>query len=211
MSQAQPHHLALDAQALREAVEAHQRYLAGRSGGRRLSLTYADLSNCTLEGLDLREADFAGANFHGATLARANLSRGILFGADLRQADLRRANLGGADLTGADLAGADLSGASMKRTVLTGANLESATLDNVDMSDVLRAPPPVVYVDSRPIDQVLAEYEVYCDSGGEGGAVADFSNVDFRTMRTLKARRLPPLVPPTTTSFGLPLHRAHLH
>ena len=53
-SQAQPHHLALDAQALREAVEAHQRYLAGRSGGRRLSLTYADLSNCTLEGLDLR-------------------------------------------------------------------------------------------------------------------------------------------------------------
>src|SRR5258708_2251813 len=306
-SRAQPHHLALDAQALREAVEAHQRYLAGRSGGRRLSLTYADLSNCTLEGLDLREADFAGANFHGATLARANLSRGILFGADLREADLRRANLGradlrgaclrganlagaelpgcdlregrialqdkldgfrilrhehrpgelnyailsganlagaqmagavamssdftdanlsgaqmagakltravldGADLTGADLAGADLSGASMKRTVLTGANLESATLDNVDMSDVLRAPPPVVYVDSRPIDQVLAEYEVYCDSGGEGGAVADFSNVDFRTMRTLKARRLPPLVPPTTTSFGLPLHRAHLH
>ena len=72
-SQAQPHHLALDAQALREAVEAHQRYLNGRSGGRRLSLTYADLSNCTLEGLDLREADFAGANFHGATLARASV------------------------------------------------------------------------------------------------------------------------------------------
>ena len=70
-SRAQPHHLALDAQALREAVEAHQRYLAGRSGGRRLSLTYADLSNCTLEGLDLREADFAGANFHGATTGRA--------------------------------------------------------------------------------------------------------------------------------------------
>ena len=92
-SQAQPHHLALDAQALREAVEAHQKYLGGRSGGRRLSLTYADLSNCTLEGLDLREADFAGANFNGATLARANLTRGILFGADLREADMRRAQI----------------------------------------------------------------------------------------------------------------------
>ena len=86
---AQPHHLALDARALRDAVDAHQRYLAGRSGGRRLSLPYADLSNCSLEGVDLREADFAGANFNGATLARANLSRAILFGSDMRDADLR--------------------------------------------------------------------------------------------------------------------------
>jgi uncharacterized protein YjbI with pentapeptide repeats len=289
-SQAQPHHLALDAQALREAVEAHQRYLGGRSGGRRLSLTYADLSNCTLEGLDLREADFAGANFHGATLARANLTRGILFGADLREADLRRANLSradlrgaclrganlagaelpgcdlregrialqdkldgfrilrhehrpgelnyailsganlagaqmagavamsadftdanlsgaqmagakltravldGADLTGADLSGADLSGASMKRAVLSGANLNHTILDDVDMSDVLRAPPPVVMVDNRPLDKVLAEHEAFCDSSGARGSVIEMSGVDFRPMKSLKERRLTAMV-----------------
>jgi len=300
-SRAQPHHLALDAQALREAVDAHQRYLAGRAGGRRLSLTYADLSNCTLEGLDLREADFAGANFHGATLARANLSRGILFGADLRDADLRRANLGradlrgaclrganlagaelpgcdlregrialqdkldgfrilrhehrpgelnyailsganlagaqmtgavamssdftdanlsgaqmagakltravldGADLTGADLAGADLSGASMKRAVLTGANLTSATLDNVDMSGVLRAPPAISYVDDRPIDQVLADHEAYCESNGERGGVTDLSKCDFRPLRSLKDRRLTAMVARNCIFFGLNL------
>src|SRR5258706_1581511 len=298
-SRAQPHHLALDAQALREAVEAHQRYLAGRSGGRRLSLTYADLSNCTLEGLDLREADFAGANCHGWTLSRANLTVGILFGSDLREADLRRANLSradlrgaclrganlagaelpgcdlregrialqdkldgfrilrhehrpgelnyailsganlagaqmagavamsadftdanlagaqmagakltravldGADLSGADLAGADLSGAAMKRTVLDDANLVHARLGDVAMSEVLRAPPPVVYVDSRPIDQVLAEHEAYCDSAGERGSVSDFSNVDFRTLRTLKERRLTAIVARNGVFFGL--------
>ena len=83
---AQLHHTPLDAKTLREAVEAHQRYIAGRSGGRRLSLTYADLSNCALEGVDLREADFAGANFTGASLSRANLAGAILFGADLTAA-----------------------------------------------------------------------------------------------------------------------------
>jgi uncharacterized protein YjbI with pentapeptide repeats len=302
-SQAQPHHLALDAQALREAVEAHQRYLGGRSGGRRLSLTYADLSNCTLEGLDLREADFAGANFHGATLARANLTRGILFGADLREADLRRANLtkadlrgaclrganlagaelpgcdlregrialqdkldgfrilrhehrpgelnyailsganlsgaqmtgavamssdftdanlsgaqmagakltravlDGADLTGADLAGADLSGASMKRAVLNGANLQNTIFDNVDLSDVLRAPPAVTFVADRPLDQVLADHEAYCDSGGQRGAVVDLSKVDFRSLRTLKERRCTALVARGAVFFGLDLQR----
>lgn len=51
-TQPQQHHTALDAHALREALDAHQRYLAGRAGGRRLNLTYADLANCSLEGVD---------------------------------------------------------------------------------------------------------------------------------------------------------------
>jgi uncharacterized protein YjbI with pentapeptide repeats len=85
----QQHHLAVDAHTLREAIDAHQRYLAGRSGGRRLNLTYADLANTSLEGVDLRDADLTGAKLMGATLARSNLSRAILFGADLREADMR--------------------------------------------------------------------------------------------------------------------------
>ena len=118
-SQAQPHHLALDAQALREAVEAHQRYLAGRSGGRRLSLTYADLSNCTLEGArpargrlrrrQLQRRD-AGArqpdprpSCSAPTCAKPTCAAPTLPSADLRGACLRGANLAGAELPGCDL------------------------------------------------------------------------------------------------------------
>ena len=111
--QPQQHHLAVDAQALRQALDAHQRYLAGRAGGRRLNLTYADLSSCSLEGLDLRDADMTGSLLADATLARCNLSRAILFGADLREADMRHVNLKKADLRGACLRGANLAGADL--------------------------------------------------------------------------------------------------
>jgi uncharacterized protein YjbI with pentapeptide repeats len=93
----------------------------------------------------------------------------------------------------------------MKRAVLTGANLDNATLDDVDMSGVLRAPPAVSYVDDRPIDQVLAEHEAYCDSNGERGSVIDLSKADFRPMRTLKARRFTALVARNCIFFGLDL------
>src|SRR5204862_339619 len=152
----QQHHLAVDAHTLREALDAHQRYLAGRSGGRRLNLTYADLANTSLEGVDLRDAD----------------------------------------LSGADLGGADLTGASMKRAVLNGVNLSQARLDDADMTDVLRAPPPIFYVDDRSLTEVVAEHEQYCDTGGAKGQVIKLSEIDFRPMRTLKRRRLSGLTAP---------------
>src|SRR6201996_8395472 len=73
------------------------------------------------------------------------------------------------------------------------------------MTDVLRAPPPVVYVDDRPLDKVLAEHEAYCDSAGARGAVIEMSGVDFRPMRSLKARRLTALVARNGVFFGLDL------
>ena len=129
----QQHHLALDVHALREALDAHQRYLAGRSGGRRLSLHYADLANCSLEGIDLRDADLTGAKLTGATLARANLSRAILFGADLREADMRHVNLKRADLRGACMRGANLSGAE-----LAGCDLREGRIALQDKLDGFR-------------------------------------------------------------------------
>src|SRR6185437_9244529 len=140
-------------------------------------------------------SDFTDANLSGAVMVGAKLTRAVL---------------DGADLSGADLAGADLSGASMKRAVLNGANLQNAILDDVDMTDVLRAPPAVTFVDDRPLDQVLAEYEAYCDSAGERGAVHDLSNVDFRPMRTLKARRMTALVARNGVFFGLDLQGAQM-
>src|SRR5512143_487734 len=116
-----------------------------------------------------------GAVAMSADFTDANLSRAIMAGAQLT-----RAVLDGADLSGADLAGADLSGASMKRTVLSGANLEHATLDEVDMSDVLGTPAETAMVDDRPLEEVLAEHEAFCDSGGAKGSVIPLPGIDFR-------------------------------
>ena len=39
-----------------------------------------------------------------------------------------------------------------------------------------RAPPEEVFVDERPIEIVLDEYESYCDSDGQRGGVTNLSN-----------------------------------
>ena len=57
----------LDPQALRQTLEAHRRYLAHRTGGRRANLAYADLSGLKLEGFDLSDADLTGARLSGAS------------------------------------------------------------------------------------------------------------------------------------------------
>ena len=103
----------IDASALREALDAHGRYVRREQGGRRANLAYHDLSNCALEGVDLSEADLTGALLCGAAARKAHLDRAILYGADLRDADLREASLNRADLRGACLRGANLARAQM--------------------------------------------------------------------------------------------------
>jgi uncharacterized protein YjbI with pentapeptide repeats len=98
----------------------------------------------------------------------------------------------------------------MKRTVVAGANLDHALLDDVDMTEVLQAPPPIFYVDDRPLDEVLSDHELYCDTQGRKGAVIALPEVDFRPMRTLKGRRLTGLVARDSIFFGLDLQRAQL-
>ena len=61
----------LDHTAIREAVEAHGRYLDGKPGGRRANLSYVDLTHCALNHANLREAELTGARLNGALLAGA--------------------------------------------------------------------------------------------------------------------------------------------
>jgi uncharacterized protein YjbI with pentapeptide repeats len=91
---------------LAEALDAHQAWVRGESGGRR-----ADLSGADLRGANLSGANLSGANLSDANLIGANLSGAILSGADLRGANFSCANLSGAILSGANLSGAKLSGA----------------------------------------------------------------------------------------------------
>ena len=271
----------LDHSAVKTVLEAHARYLSGRTGGKRANLSYVDLSHMMLDGVDLTEAELTGAWFHGASLKGAVLKRVTMFGCDLREADLRTADLtaadlrgaclrganlaganlagcdlregriamqgsgggwrilkherrpgeldyavleganlsgaqmsgahalaadftdadlngacltgarlvnavlDGADLSGADLFGSDLSGASLRQAVLVGVNMDDANFSNADLTDVLKAPPPIIYVDDVPLQDLMRDHERYCESGGADGAVMKVSRVDFRSLRQL--------------------------
>ena len=78
---------------LKEILDNHKMWLAGKEGGKRADLRFADLEDADLRGANLRDADLRGADLRGADLRYANL----------RYADLRGANLRDADLRGADL------------------------------------------------------------------------------------------------------------
>jgi uncharacterized protein YjbI with pentapeptide repeats len=98
----------------------------------------------------------------------------------------------------------------MKRTVVAGANLDQTRLDDVDMTEVLRGPPPIVYVDDRALDEVLADHEAYCQSGGAKGAVMSLPGVDFRPVKSLRGRHLTGLNAPGSIFFGLDMQRVEL-
>ena len=78
---------------LKEILDNHKMWLAGKEGGKR-----AILIDANLEGADLRRTDLRHAYLGGANLRCANLEGAYLGVADLRSADLRGADLRGADL-----------------------------------------------------------------------------------------------------------------
>ena len=82
-------------------LAGHKKWLLGKDGGARASLSGANLSGTNLSRANLSRANLFGANLFGATLSRASLS-----GANLSGASLSRADLFGADLSGANLFGA---------------------------------------------------------------------------------------------------------
>src|ERR1022692_1353046 len=98
-------------------VEAHERYISGRPGGKRAALRFVDFTGLEFSGRNLADADLSASVFDSARMAGTRLDRANLFGSDLRSADLRGASLGRADLRGACLRGANLTNAD-----LTGAD-----------------------------------------------------------------------------------------
>jgi len=82
----------MEASELKEILEQHRLWLAGKGGSR--------------------------ANFYGADLWSANLRDADLRGADIRDANLWGANLRGANLEGANLRGACLQDADLKDAIL---------------------------------------------------------------------------------------------
>lgn len=98
----------------------------------------------------------------------------------------------------------------MKRAVLSGVNLSQACLDDTDMTDVLRAAPPISDVNDKTLNAVMSDHEAYCDTGGRRGAVTPLVGVDFGSLKTLKKRRLSGLNAPRSVFFGMDLEGCEL-
>ncbi len=67
-------------------VQAHERYVGGKPGGRRISLGFSDLSGLDLADRELSDGDFAGTSFDGARMPGVRLARANLFGCSFRRA-----------------------------------------------------------------------------------------------------------------------------
>lgn len=146
----------------------------------------------------------------GASALATDFTDANLTDAQLGGARLIKAKLDGANLTGAQVAGADLSGASLRRAILIRVDFSFATVEGADLSDVLRAPPAVFYVDELPLAEVLAAHETYCNSAGRAGVAARLCAVDFRPVVSLKRRKLSGLVAPGSVLFGMDLEGVEL-
>jgi uncharacterized protein YjbI with pentapeptide repeats len=65
-------------------ISGHEWFIAGKPGGKRLALPYADLSRLNLNDRNLSDAELPGCRLDGCAMQRVRLERANLFGCDLR-------------------------------------------------------------------------------------------------------------------------------
>lgn len=107
----------------------------------RVNLSGASLDEANLSKTDLRRADLSGANLYKALLKNAylrgaDLDRANLKQADLTKADLKRTYFVAANLSGANLTKADLCGAELRDSILFDALLIDADLPGANLTDI---------------------------------------------------------------------------
>ena len=88
--------------------------------------------NCSLNGIQAKEADLSRVNMNNASLRGANLSGSNLKGGDLRYADFSSADLSYSQLSNADMKGSNLQNADLSYADLSGADLSFANLQDAN-------------------------------------------------------------------------------
>ena len=121
----------IEDEELNQILEKHAKYLREEDGGECADLSYIDLSEKNLSGMDLSEAILVGTNLMKANLSGADLSNACLIKASLTGADLTGATLVNAEMNGADLdhmnaREADFSGAEMIQALMWDCNFEKS-------------------------------------------------------------------------------------
>jgi uncharacterized protein YjbI with pentapeptide repeats len=203
----------------------------------RADLRGATIENASLEGADLEKADlriggiadqdmydcgqavnFRGANLSGAKLAgsiasRANFSDAILTGANMSKADLRGAQMEGADLSGAEIDGAQMEGANLKSAILTGVEMSKIRdKANIDLSEAItdeNAGISIADLD-EPLAQLIEEHRAWVETAGAKGTQLDLSNMDLRSLRTLKLEKMTAIRAVNTKFLGMNLYKIEL-
>lgn len=94
-----------------------------------------DLTNKTLDGLDLTRAYFVDARLTGMNLSNLIFREANFRGADLSNADLTGANLTLTTFAGSNLSSAILSSANLIESNLGGSNLTNANFTGADLSN----------------------------------------------------------------------------
>ena len=107
---------------LKEMLYNHELWLNCR-GGKKINLSYTDLSNIDLSDADLRYVDLSNSNLNNTDLRCANLSN-----ANLRHTDLSNTNLRHTDLSNADLSYSNLSNADLRYVDLSNIKINYRTL-----------------------------------------------------------------------------------
>lgn len=134
----------------RVLLEAHARFRAGRSEGRRAVLLRCDLGGLDLSRIDLSGADLVECGFDGSNLTGARFVDATLTGSRFCDCLLSGARFAGTDLCRsdfhmADLRGADFSGANLLDARLTGAMLGSCPECGLPTT-----------IDTRILDRIVA-------------------------------------------------------
>lgn len=167
---------------LEKALKAHDAYMNGKMGARRLVLNNCDLRQANLRNCDLRNADFTGSRLERADLSGANLKSASLFSCDLRLAnltysDLSRADLRGALFNGADLSHANLSEADMREGVVMRQER------NGDLTTVSHAPLATSSCETSFRGAQMSNAKM----GGIIAIAADFSDAVMRDVKLVRA------------------------
>lgn len=153
-------------------LKAHELYLRGRRGGRRLMLKMVQFSGVGLAGKSFTRGDLVGCSFVGCTLTGADFREANLFCSDFRYADLRGADFRQADLRGAKFDHANLSGAKFDR-----ADCREGTL-------MLQRSPGELLDTRAAQDQIAASFREARLTGASfvetGLALADLSGAEVR-------------------------------
>jgi uncharacterized protein YjbI with pentapeptide repeats len=96
--------------------------------------SYTDFNNANLSQADLKRANLIYTSFDYANLSEANLSQTMLIETSLNGADLSRANLSGADLTGSELCGTIFIDTNVNRADFSDCIMCQTVLGDVNLS-----------------------------------------------------------------------------
>jgi hypothetical protein len=146
----------------------------------RRDLTYADLANLDLHGVNFDTDDLRGADLSGTNLEDSSFHSAVCAGANFRAANFRNANLSFADFTVTDLSGAVFDHAILAATDLEGANLSESGLQtaffyraNLRRVNLARA---------RLLHTAFSDSTLSGATGLDSCLHFEYSPVDFRTL-----------------------------